>query len=165
MKISLAQIRLRKELKEYEKLQEKDRIRLILPERENLFQWHAILRGPPDTPYEGGIFKIIIIFPNDYPKKGAEFRFENEIYHLNVESNKNDKFGHICLSSLNEWFSTGKVATKPGFAVKQALFDIFCLFYNQGTESPYSPQMAKQYRDDPKKFNQIAKEWTKKYAS
>ena len=34
MKLSLAHTRLRKELKEYEKLQEKDRIRLILPEKE-----------------------------------------------------------------------------------------------------------------------------------
>ena len=34
MKLSLAHTRLRKELKEYEKLPEKDRIRLILPEKE-----------------------------------------------------------------------------------------------------------------------------------
>ena len=61
MKLSLAHTRLRKELIEYEKLQEKDRIRLILPEKENLFLWNAILRGPPDTPYEGGIFTVNII--------------------------------------------------------------------------------------------------------
>ena len=67
MKLSLAHTRLRKELKEYEKLQEKDRIRLILPEKENLFLWHTILRGPPDTPYEGGIFKVNIKVPDNYP--------------------------------------------------------------------------------------------------
>lgn len=26
-----------------------------------------IFRGPPDTPYEGGYFRCILKYPNDYP--------------------------------------------------------------------------------------------------
>jgi len=140
-----------------------------LVNQNDLFQWKVSMIGPKDTPYENGVFTINIIFPNNYPQKGAEFRFVNKIYHLNVDwREKGDKGkpgnGHICLSSVNEWTSTGKVVGKPGFSVKQALFDIFCLFYNQGIESPYDDAIAAQYKNNRDEFNRIAKEWTKKYA-
>ena len=118
--------------------------------------------GPKDSPYEGGIFTIKILFPQDYPNHGPDFKFMNKIYHLNVAP-IND-FGHISLSSLNEWRFCGKVSDKPVFGVKQALFDIFCLFYNQGFDSPYDGKMAEQYVNNRAKFDKIAKEWTEKYA-
>ena len=138
-------------------------------EPNNLFKWKVSMIGPRGTPYENGVFTIIIIFPQNYPQFGAEFRFTNKIYHLNVDWREKDKDGnpgngHICLSTLNEWKSTGKVLGKPGFCVKQALFDIFCLFYNQGIESPYDDFIAAQYKNNKDEFNRIAKEWTKKYA-
>ena len=131
------------------------------------FNWKVTMVGPKGTPYEGGIFTITIVFPPNYPKLGAEFKFQNRIYHLNVdwrETSKPDEKGHICLSTLNEWRSTGKVKAKKGFGVKQALFDIFCLFYNQGIHSPYDDNLAAQYRDNRKQFDEEAKKWTQMYA-
>ena len=135
----------------------------------NLFQWKVSMLGPRNTPYENGVYTINILFPPNYPKKGAEFRFVNKIYHLNVDWRERDDKGnpgngHICLSSLNEWTTTGKVLGKPGFSVKQALFDIFCLFYNQGIKSPYDDNIAAQYMNNRAEFDRIAREWTKKYA-
>ena len=129
----------------------------------NMFTWKVTMLGPNSTPYKGGIFTIKISFPEDYPNRGAEFKFINKIYHLNVDP-RDDDFGHISLSSLNEWGLIGKVTGRPVYGVKQALFDIFCLFYNQGTDSNYDDEMALQYRDNRKKFDKIAKEWTEKYA-
>ena len=57
-------------------------------ENENLCFWRTTMVGPKDTPYEGGIFTIIIIFPRDYPNHGPEFRFKNKIYHLCVDPKK-----------------------------------------------------------------------------
>jgi ubiquitin-conjugating enzyme E2 D/E len=131
-------------------------------ENDDIYHWRVTMVGPRDTPYENGLFTITVNFPQDYPTHGPEFKFKNKIYHLNVDF-KND-FGHICINSLNEWRTTGKVSGKPGYAVKQALFDIFCLFYNQGIDSPYDDQMAMDYRDNPEKFNEIAKKWTKEFA-
>ena len=130
----------------------------------NYYKWKVSIIGPKDTPYENGLFFINIYFPEDYPKHGAEFRFINQIYHLNVDLNKKT-FGHICLTSLNEWKSTGKVMGKPGYAVKQALFDIFYLFFTQGIESPYDQGMKELYIKNPQQFNNNARQWTQKYAS
>ncbi|UJR24901.1 hypothetical protein I4U23_006267 [Adineta vaga] len=39
------------------------------PLSSNLLEWHYIIRGPKDTPYEGGIYHGKILFPLDYPFK------------------------------------------------------------------------------------------------
>ena len=37
-------------------------IRSRLVNEENLFEWEVALFGPPDTLYQGGYFKVFIIF-------------------------------------------------------------------------------------------------------
>ena len=133
-------------------------------ENGNLFIWRVTMIGPKKTPYEGGLFTIRISFPFDYPSHGPDFRFLNRVYHLNVDNECKARLGHISLNFLNEWEATGKVNEKPVYGVKQALFDIFCLFYNQNKNIAYDGEMGRLYRDNRKRFNEVAKEWTIKYA-
>jgi ubiquitin-conjugating enzyme E2 J2 len=37
------------------------------PSESNILEWHYILTGPPNTPYEGGQYWGILTFPPDYP--------------------------------------------------------------------------------------------------
>jgi len=130
----------------------------------DLYTWEVNMLGPRNSPYEGGNFRIKISFPKDFPTHGPEFKILNKIYHLNVDP-KND-IGHISMNNLNEWRSTGKVTSFPGYNVKKALFDIFYLIsYGGDTLSPYDDEMAVQLRDNPKEFYKKAKEWTKLFAS
>jgi len=39
------------------------------PLEDNLFEWHFTIRGPPDSPFENGIYHGRIILPADYPFK------------------------------------------------------------------------------------------------
>jgi ubiquitin-protein ligase len=39
------------------------------PLSSNLLEWRYVVRGPNDTPYEGGIYQGKIIFPVEYPFK------------------------------------------------------------------------------------------------
>jgi len=133
-------------------------------ENNNYYIWRVTLKGPKETPYEGGTFTIRITFPFNYPKSGPEFRFLNLIYHLNVDFNNQNELGHICLNYLNEWKSTGKVVEKPGYGVKQALIDIFCLFYNQNIKSAYDINMAAEYQSNMSNFNSKAKMYTQQFA-
>ena len=133
-------------------------------ENNNYYVWRVTLKGPKETPYEGGTFTIRIFFPFNYPKRGPEFRFLNLIYHLNVDFTNQNELGHICLNFLNEWKSTGKVVDKPGYGVKQALIDIFCLFYNQNIDSAYDKSIALEYQSNMSNFNAKAKMYTQKFA-
>ena len=100
----------------------------------------------------------------NYPNQGPEFKFANKVYHLNVDNRdySSDR-GHISCNRLNEWRSCGKVHGFKFYTVKQALFDIFCLFYEQGPAC-YDVSMEKLYVNNRQKFDEIAKEWTKKYS-
>ena len=134
-------------------------------ENNNIFRWRVTMVGPRNTPYEGGLFTILAIFPEDYPLHGPEFKFMNKIFHLNVDFKNKESLGHICINSINEWRIKGVVTNKPVYTVKQALFDIFCLFHNQGVEGAYDEQMADLYKNHPEKFNEEARKWTKNFAS
>lgn len=39
------------------------------PLHENILEWHYIIFGAPNTPYEGGVYHGKLVFPNDFPFK------------------------------------------------------------------------------------------------
>ena len=58
------------------------------------------IKGPPDTPYEEGVFKVAIDVPFDYPLIPPKMRFLTIPWHPNVSS----QTGAICVDILkHEW--------------------------------------------------------------
>ena len=53
--------------------------------------WTGWLRGPKDSPYENGLFRVEITFPNSYPLKPPRMRFVASILHPNIDTK-----GDIC---------------------------------------------------------------------
>ncbi|KAI9008073.1 ubiquitin-conjugating enzyme/RWD-like protein, partial [Gaertneriomyces semiglobifer] len=47
---------------------------LAKPLESNILEWHYIIRGPPDSPYEGGEYWGKIVFPGEYPYKPPSIR-------------------------------------------------------------------------------------------
>ena len=39
---------------------------------DDLFLWEALIQGPEETPFEGGIFPAELKFPKDYPLNPTE---------------------------------------------------------------------------------------------
>lgn len=54
-------------------------------EEDDLFIWEALIEGPEDTPYEGGIFPAELKFPKDYPLMPPTMKFLTDLWHPNGE--------------------------------------------------------------------------------
>jgi len=44
------------------------------PKEDNILEWHYLISGPPDTPYEGGSYHGIVLFSSEYPFKPPSIR-------------------------------------------------------------------------------------------
>lgn len=58
----------------------------------NILVWQAVIFGPDDTPWEGGTFKLLLEFTEDYPNKAPSVRFITKMFHPNIYND-----GQICL--------------------------------------------------------------------
>ena len=70
MASSRGAIRLQKEFKALEERKDKDLANFIAtPSPTNIFEFHFVIFGLKDCPYEGGFYHGKLIFPVDYPNK------------------------------------------------------------------------------------------------
>lgn len=81
---STAKVRLMKDLARIEK--EGDDGILASPSENNLFNWDAMVFGPENTPWEGGMFKLQLVFTEEYPIKPPKIRFLSKVFHPNGNS-------------------------------------------------------------------------------
>ena len=57
------------------------------PQNDNMYIWHANLRGPEGTPYEGGVFHLVMTFPTNYPHSPPTIQLSTPIPHPCVSGN------------------------------------------------------------------------------
>eukprot|EP01010_Urceolus_cornutus_P001606 NODE_2162_length_623_cov_614.517422_g1702_i0.p1 GENE.NODE_2162_length_623_cov_614.517422_g1702_i0~~NODE_2162_length_623_cov_614.517422_g1702_i0.p1 ORF type:complete len:153 (+),score=18.29 NODE_2162_length_623_cov_614.517422_g1702_i0:90-548(+) len=119
----------------------------------DMFKWTATIIGPEGSPYAGGVFFLNIQFPTDYPFKPPKVQFTTRIYHPNINSN-----GGICLDILKDQWS-------PALTISKVLLSICSLLTDPNPDDPLVPEIAQTYKKDRKKFNDMAAQWTKKYAT
>lgn len=119
----------------------------------NLYKWSGTIIGPEGSPYAGGLFLLTIEFPVDYPFKPPRVLFTTKVFHPNINSQ-----GGICLDILKDQWS-------PALSIGKVLLSISSLLTDPNPKDPLVPEIAHMYETDRAKFNQLAREWTLRYAS
>ena len=114
---------------------------------------HVILKGPSDTPFENGVFKLSITMPVDYPFKPPKMIFKTRIYHPNIASD-----GTICIDILKDQWSSALRLTN-------VILSISDLLANPNPNDPLVPDIARQFSNNRELYNKNVVEYVKKYAS
>jgi ubiquitin-conjugating enzyme E2 D/E len=119
----------------------------------DVYTWDAMIVGPSDSPYAGGMFNLEIHFPSDYPFKPPKVVFKTKIYHPNVSGS-----GAICLDILKDQWS-------PALTIGKVLLSICSLLTDANPKDPLMPDIAEQFIRDRPGFDAEAKLWTQRFAT
>uniref|UniRef100_A0A803LVL9 UBC core domain-containing protein n=1 Tax=Chenopodium quinoa TaxID=63459 RepID=A0A803LVL9_CHEQI len=106
------------------------------PSEDNMRYFNVMILGPSQSPYEGGVFKLELFLPEEYPMAAPKVRFLTKIYHPNI-----DKLGRICLDILKDKWS-------PALQIRTVLLSIQALLSAPNPDDPLSENIAKHWKTD-----------------
>ncbi|KAK9808610.1 hypothetical protein WJX72_000531 [[Myrmecia] bisecta] len=121
---------------------------------DNVSEFHVVFKGPPESPYEGGFWKVHVELPDAYPYKSPSIGFINRIYHPNVD----EMAGSVCLDVINQTWS-------PMFDLLN-VFETFLpqlLLYPNPTD-PLNGEAAALLMREPEAYNAKVREYVQRYA-
>ncbi|CAM9200856.1 unnamed protein product [Sphacelaria rigidula] len=126
-----------------------------IPDESSMHDFLVAFPGPEDTPYQGGIWKVHVTLPKEYPFKSPSIGFENRMFHPNVD----EMSGSVCLDVINQTWS-------PMFD----LVNIFKLFIPQllsypNPTDPLNGEAAALLMRDPEAYANRIKECVRLHAS
>jgi ubiquitin-conjugating enzyme E2 D/E len=121
---------------------------------DNLYKPHYVfLKGPKDTPYENGEFKIGVQMPTEYPYKAPKMWFETKVYHPNISGD-----GTICIDILkDQWSAALRLTT--------VFLSLSSLLANPNPNDPLVPEAANEFRTDREQYNRNVKAYVDRYAT
>ncbi len=102
--------------------------------------------GPDDTEWEGGVFRLVLEFSEDYPNKPPKVKFLTKMFHPNIYND-----GSICLDILQNMWS-------PVYDISSILTSIQSLLCDPNTKSPANNEAAEMFQKNYKEYVQRVKE-------
>eukprot|EP00831_Metopus_contortus_P031985 TRINITY_DN25959_c0_g1_i1.p1 TRINITY_DN25959_c0_g1~~TRINITY_DN25959_c0_g1_i1.p1 ORF type:complete len:1431 (-),score=259.64 TRINITY_DN25959_c0_g1_i1:38-4204(-) len=167
--------RLMKDLQEIEKNEIPTVGVTARPQNDNMYIWHANLRGPEGTPYEGGVFHLVMTFPTNYPHSPPTVVLSTPIPHPCVSGNTvNLDMLDVTRKGVYEGWTSGysvlsilvqlqsflfeapvdfkEKSSEIRKAVKQANEFVLPDIGHRGPLSPWPPFVSKEKETDPSSY-------------
>jgi ubiquitin-conjugating enzyme E2 A len=116
------------------------------PHSENVMRWNAIIFGPEDTIWDGGVFRLSMEFTEEYPSKAPIVKFVTPMYHPNIYAD-----GGICLDILQSKWSAI-------YDVSAVLTSIQSLLSDPNPNSPANSEAARLFMENRREYNRRVKE-------
>jgi len=118
----------------------------LLQMGDDIFRWYVEIQGPPDSPFEGGTYTLLVIFPSSYPFKAPRVKFETRVLHPNI-----NQAGDICLDTISSQWA-------PGISITQVLLSIIALLSDPNPSDPINWEAARVLREDPDNYNRMVRD-------
>jgi ubiquitin-conjugating enzyme E2 U len=114
---------------------------------DNLFQWEASVSGLSDTPWEGGVFKLSLVFDHSYNTRPPSLWFTTVPFHPNVHPDT----GVPCCGLLQSAWSEQS-------SLQSLLLALQCLLCEPEMDEGcvLNPDAARLLWDSPHAYRQIA---------
>ncbi|KAJ2906505.1 Ubiquitin-conjugating enzyme [Zalerion maritima] len=128
---------------------------LATVETGSVFECWRLTAGNKTAPFEGGVWKVHVELPDQYPYKSPSIGFVNRVFHPNID----ELSGSVCLDVINQTWS-------PMFDMIN-IFEVFLpqlLRYPNPTD-PLNGEAASLLMREPQSYNAKVKEYVQKYAS
>eukprot|EP01063_Lacrimia_lanifica_P002934 TRINITY_DN11592_c0_g1_i1.p2 TRINITY_DN11592_c0_g1~~TRINITY_DN11592_c0_g1_i1.p2 ORF type:complete len:216 (+),score=91.87 TRINITY_DN11592_c0_g1_i1:55-648(+) len=105
----------------------------------------AYIKGPEDTPFEGGSFHIRLVMEDGYPAVPPKGFFLTKVFHPNVSDPK----GEICVNTLKkDW--------DESLGLRHVLLVIRCLLIEPNAESALNEEAGKMLLSDYSEYRKRA---------
>ncbi|KAK4241788.1 ubiquitin-activating enzyme E2 family protein [Achaetomium macrosporum] len=118
-------------------------------------EFYVRFKGPAETPFEGGVWKVHVELPDQYPYKSPSIGFVNRIFHPNID----ELSGSVCLDVINQTWS-------PMYDMIN-IFEVFLpqLLRYPNPSDPLNGEAAALLLREPKSYEQKVKEYVQRYAT
>ncbi|KAF7297156.1 Ubiquitin-conjugating enzyme [Mycena indigotica] len=145
----------------------------------DFFLWEALICGPKDTPFEGGVFAAKLTFPSDYPLSPFKMKFEPPLFHPNTDApsflpalareiSSNTRVlvypdGTVCISILHTpgddptMYEQASERWSPVQSVEKVILSVISMLAEPNLESPASVDCSKLYRDNRPEYERLVR--------
>lgn len=136
----------------------------------NIEHLKVLLLGPKHTPFAGGLFKLEIRFPKNYPMDPPFVRLHTPIWHPNFWPNPREypRQRNICLDLVNPSKKGSGGGWTPSKSISTVINSIYMMLDTRGAfvnpTDVFNKKAGMELMKNRKAFEKKARAITKKYA-
>ncbi|KAG8951386.1 Ubiquitin-conjugating enzyme 13 [Tulasnella sp. 424] len=154
------------------------------PHEDNMRYFDVTIAGPQGSPFEGGIFKLELFLPADYPMTPPKVRFLTKIYHPNIGTYATLQArtylpGHSQRQAFDfnpdsappkEALTFGSASPilvdkwSPALQIRTVLLSIQALLSSPNPDDPLNTEVANHYKQNEAQAKEESRRWTAQYA-